>query len=422
MNLTRLLLEALESLNSNKMRSGLTVLGIVIGVAAVIAMLSVGQGAQNSITASINSIGTNLLFVSAGARQAVRAPGAGGGGAAFVVQDIRPLTLEDAQALQDPFQAPSVLAVAPVLQSGDVSASANGQSTTTTVFGVPSDYFGMRNELVAEGASFSDQEVNLHARVVDIGPDLATTLFGQTTGLTGQALRINGQTFTIIGVLQAKGGSAVGSSDNQAIIPITTARDRVIQTPGNRVDMIFVQATSAAAVTEASTEISNILRLRHHVAVGKEDFSVFNQQDLAQTASSVIGVLTIFLGGIAAISLLVGGIGIMNIMLVSVTERTREIGLRKAVGARNRDILLQFLIESLFLSLLVGVLGILLGWLIALVIGQIASASGSTLTPAVNLNSILLATLFSACVGLFFGIYPARRAARLEPVEALRYE
>jgi putative ABC transport system permease protein len=240
--------------------------------------------------------------------------------------------------------------------------------------------------------------------------------------VTGQTLRINGQTFTIIGVLQSKGGTALGSSDNQAIIPITTARDRVIQTPGNRVSMIYVQATSAATVTDASTEISNIMRMRHHVAVGAEDFSIFNQQDLANTASSIIGVLTVFLGGIAAISLLVGGIGIMNIMLVSVTERTREIGLRKAVGARNRDIMVQFLVESLFLSLLGGILGILLGWLIALAIGRIASASGTSLVPAVSLNAILLATLFSAAVGLFFGIYPARRAAGLEPVEALRYE
>ncbi|HTX93181.1 MAG TPA: ABC transporter permease [Anaerolineales bacterium] len=418
MKIRRVLMGTLSVLVGNKLRSGLTILGIVIGVAAVIAMLSVGQGAQNSITSSINSIGTNLLFVSAGASARFR----GGGGETVVIRNIRPLTMEDAQAMLDPYQAPSVLAVAPILQDGGVSAAANGQATTTTIYGVTSNYFSMRNETVAEGSTFSDEQVNLHSRVAVIGPDLATTLFGQTTGLTGQTLRINGQTFTIVGILKSKGGTSFGSSDNQAIIPLTTARDRVIQRPSNYVDMIFVQATNAGTVSDADTQISNIMRMRHHVAVGSEDFSVFNQQDLAQTASSIIGVLTVFLGGIAAISLLVGGIGIMNIMLVSVTERTREIGLRKAVGARNRDILLQFLIESLFLSLLGGVLGILLGWLIALIIGRIASASGSTLTPAVSLNAILLATLFSAAVGLFFGIYPARRAARLEPVEALRYE
>ena len=420
MKIRRVLVGTLTILVGNKLRSGLTILGIVIGVAAVIAMLSVGQGAQNSITSSISSIGTNLLFLSAGS--GARFGGAGGGGT-VIVRNIRPLTMSDAQALMDPYQAPAILAVAPILQGGNISASAtNGQSTTTTIYGVTSDYFSMRAETLSEGAIFSDQEVNIHARVAVIGPDLATTLFGQTTGLAGQTLRINGQTFTIIGVLQSKGGSALGSSDNQAIIPITTARDRVVQRAGNYVDTIYIQATSAATVTDASTEISNIMRMRHHVAVGAEDFSIFNQQDLANTASSIIGVLTVFLGGIAAISLLVGGIGIMNIMLVSVTERTREIGLRKAVGARNRDIMVQFLVESLFLSLLGGVMGILLGWLIALAIGRIASASGTSLIPAVSLNAILLATLFSAAVGLFFGIYPARRAAGLEPVEALRYE
>jgi putative ABC transport system permease protein len=389
----------------------------VIGVAAVIAMLSIGQGAQNSITSSISSIGTNLLFVSAGSRARF-----GGEGGSVQIRNIRQLTMADAQAMMDPFQAPAVQSAVPILQGGNISAAANGQTTTTTIYGVTPNYFSMRNEVVSEGAIFSDQQVNIHARVAVIGSDLATTLFGRTTNLTGQTLRINSQTFTIIGVLKSKGGTSFGSSDNQAIIPLTTARDRVIRRAGNNVDTIYVQATSADTVTDASTQISNIMRMRHHVAVDHEDFSVFNQQDLANTASSIIGVLTIFLGGIAAISLLVGGIGIMNIMLVSVTERTREIGLRKAVGARNRDIMIQFLVESLFLSLLGGVMGIVLGWLIALIIGQVASASGTALTPAVSLNAILLATLFSAAVGLFFGIYPARRASRLEPVEALRYE
>ena len=415
MKITRVFAGTFTSLNANKLRTGLTILGIVIGVAAVIAMLSIGQGAQDSITSSINSIGTNLLFVSSGAQ--TRFFGGGGN----VVRNIRPLTMADAQALMDPNQAPSIQLVAPVLQ-GNTSVSANGQTTNTTVYGVTTAYFSMRNEKVAEGAFFNDQQVNIHSRVVVIGPDLATTLFGRTTGLAGQTIRVNGQTFTITGVLASKGGTSFGSSDNQIIIPITTARDRVIKRTGTNVDTIYVQATSTDAVTEASTQISQILRLRHRVAVGKEDFSVFNQQDLLETASSITGILTVFLGGIAAISLLVGGIGIMNIMLVSVVERTREIGLRKAVGARNRDILAQFLVESLFLSLLGGIIGILLGWSISLLIGQIASASGTALTPAVSLNAVLLATLFSAAVGLFFGIYPARRAARLEPVEALRYE
>jgi putative ABC transport system permease protein len=416
MKIQRVIRETFTSLSANKLRTGLTILGIVIGVAAVIAMLSVGQGAQNSITSSINSIGTNILYISAGARARFSA------GNINSVRNIRQLTMADAQAMTDPFQAPSVKAVAPVIQGGNISASANGQTTTTTVYGVTTGYFSIRNETVSEGSFFNDQQVNTHARVAIIGPDLATTLFGRTTNLTGQEIRINSQTFTILGVLQSKGGSSAGSSDNQVIVPLTTARDRVVRRTGTTVDGIYLQATSAQAVSEASTQVSNIMRLRHHVAVGKEDFSVLSQQDLLTTATSITGILTAFLGGIAAISLLVGGIGIMNIMLVSVVERTREIGLRKALGARNRDIMTQFLAESSFLSLLGGLIGILLGWLISLIIGQIASASGTSLNPAVSLNAVLLATIFSIAVGLFFGIYPARRAARLEPVEALRYE
>ena len=416
MKITRVIRETFTSLSANKLRTGLTVLGIVIGVAAVIAMMSIGQGAQNSITEQINSIGTNILYVSAGSRARFAAGGFN------AVRNIKQLTLADAAAMVNPLQAPSVKAVAPVIQGGNISAAANGQTTTTTVYGVTTSYFSIRNEQVTEGAFFNDQQVNTHARVAVIGPDLATTLFGRTTELTGQTLLINSQTFTIIGVLQSKGGSSELSSDNQAIVPLTTVRDRVVRRAGSTVDGIYLQATSADTVSEASTQISNIMRLRHHVAVGSEDFSVLNQQSLLTTATSITGILTAFLGGIAAISLLVGGIGIMNIMLVSVMERTREIGLRKALGARNRDILNQFLAESSFLSLLGGLIGILLGWLISLLIGQIASASGTALNPAVSLNAVLLATLFSIAVGLFFGIYPARRAARLEPVEALRYE
>jgi putative ABC transport system permease protein len=416
MKIKRVLLEMISSLRSNKLRTGLTMLGIVIGVAAVISMLSIGQGAQNSISASINSIGTNLLFLSAGTRARF-----GGGGGFNAVRNVRSLTMSDAQALMDPYQAPAIQAVAPVLQ-GQISVAANGQTSTTTVYGVTTPYFSIRNETVSEGAIFNDQQVNTHARVAIIGTDLATTLWGQTTGLTGQTILINGQTFAIIGVLKSKGGTAAGSSDNQVIIPLTTARDRVILRTGNRVDSIYVQATSASTVSEASTQISDIMRMRHRVAVGKEDFSVTNQADLLSTASSITGILSAVLGGIAAISLLVGGIGIMNIMLVSVAERTREIGLRKAVGARNRDILTQFLAESAFLSLLGGLLGIVLGWLLSLIIGKVATALGTSLSPAVSLNAILLATLFSIAVGLFFGIYPARRAAGLEPVEALRSE
>jgi putative ABC transport system permease protein len=416
MKITRIIRETFTSLSANKLRTGLTVLGIVIGVAAVIAMMSVGQGAQNSITSQINAIGTNVLYVSAGSRARFAQGGFNG------VRNIKQLTLADALALANPIQAPSINAVAPIIEGGNISAGAKGQTTTTTVYGVTTSYFSIRNQQVTEGAFFNDQQVSTHARVAIIGVDLATTLFGQTTNLTGQTMLINNQTFTIIGILKSAGGTSFGSADNQAIIPLTTARDRVLSRPGTNVEGIYVQATNADSVTEATAQVSDIMRLRHHVAVGKEDFSVLSQASLLTTATSITGILTTFLGGIAGISLLVGGIGIMNIMLVSVIERTREIGLRKALGARNRDIMNQFLAESSFLSLLGGLIGILLGWLISLIIGQIASASGTSLNPAVSLNAVLLATLFSIAVGLFFGIYPARRAAHLEPVEALRYE
>jgi putative ABC transport system permease protein len=223
--------------------------------------------------------------------------------------------------------------------------------------------------------------------------------------------------------LETKGGGAFGSEDDQVIIPFTTAQARLIRrSTSDRVDIIFVQALDGDVVTQASDEIAQILRTRHRTPVGADDFTVFTQQDLLTTFESITGILTVFLGGIAGISLLVGGIGIMNIMLVSVTERTREIGLRKALGARKRDILTQFLTESSLLSLIGGLIGIGLGWLISFMVGRIAEASGTAFTPIVGIDAVLLATIFSAAVGLFFGIYPANRAAGLEPVEALRYE
>jgi putative ABC transport system permease protein len=409
MTLIQAFLEALESLSGNKLRSGLTVLGIVIGVAAVIAMLAVGEGAQASITGSISGIGTNLLFVFRGD------PGDN-------IRNPKPLTLGDAAALGDQFAAPSVEAVAPALQ-GNAVASFGGEQTTPQLLGVTPEYFQVRNYNITEGEFITEEHMLGRASVVLLGPEVAKTLFGHADGVTGETIRIEGQPFRVIGVLESKGGGAFGSEDNQVIIPFTTAQARLIRrSTSDRVDIIFVQAVSGDVVTQASEEIATILRTRHRTPVGADDFTIFTQQDLLSTFQSITGILTIFLGGIAGISLLVGGIGIMNIMLVSVTERTREIGLRKALGARRRDILVQFLTESSLLSLIGGIIGIIFGWLIAFAVGKIAEANNTAFTPLVGLNAIALATLFSAAVGLFFGIYPANRAAGLEPVEALRYE
>lgn len=420
MNFSQALLEAIESLSGNKLRSGLTVLGIVIGVAAVIAMLAVGNGAQASITGSISSIGTNLLFVFSGGPD--QGPGGGPGGVQRSGNNIRPLTLADAEALSDPLAAPSLAAVASALQ-GNGTITYGGEKSSTSINGVTPTYYAVRNLELSEGEFINEEHLLGNMSVAVLGPETADTLFGRHDGVVGETIRIEGQPFRVIGVLVAKGGGAFGSEDAGVYVPFTTAQARLIKRESrDQVDIIFAQAASAEAVPTAVEEISAVLRQRHRTVVGADDFSVLTQQDFLSTFSAITNVLTVFLGGIAGISLLVGGIGIMNIMLVSVSERTREIGLRKALGARKRDILLQFLTESSLLSFLGGVIGIIFGWLIAFVIGKIAAASGTDFTPIVGSNAIILSTSFSAAIGLFFGIYPASRAANLEPVEALRHE
>jgi putative ABC transport system permease protein len=401
-------IEASESLLANKMRSGLTVLGIIIGVAAVIAVLAIGNGTQESILGEIQGVGTNLLFVTSGGSEDVSNP--------------KPLTLSDADALADQFSAPSIDGVAPVL-TGRVEVTLSGENKSTSLVGVTPDYASVRNVVLSEGEFISDTELSGRSAVVLLGTEVAEELFGRKSGLVGEKVRIEGQPFRVIGVLEEKGGSAMGSEDDQILVPMTTAQTRLLHriTP-NEVDIIYVQAVDADAVPQASLEISQILSARHRTMIGEEDFSILTQQDFLDLASTITGVLTIFLGGIAAISLLVGGIGIMNIMMVSVVERTREIGLRKALGARRIDILGQFLIESSLLSLMGGIIGILLGWALSLIVEMIAAGSGTPIVPVISLDSVLLAVFFSAAIGIFFGIYPANRASTLEPVEALRYE
>ena len=408
MNIGQAIREALESVSTNKLRAALTILGIVIGVAAVIAMLAVGAGAQDTILGSISGIGTNLLFVFQGNLQ----------------QDVRneqPITMADVTALRDELQAPHIQDVAPVV-NGVVSASYSGETTSPELFGVTPEFELVRNYSLIEGSFITDDNVNGLASVALLGPEVADKLFGRRELITGETIRIEGQPFRVIGILAPKGGGSFGSQDNVILVPITTARVRLLDRERDHIDVAYIQAINAESVPIASEEISQILRIRHRTKLGEDDFTVFTQEDILSVAGTITNVLTIFLGGIAAISLLVGGIGIMNIMLVSVTERTKEIGLRKAVGATKSDILIQFLTESSLLSLIGGIIGIIFGWLISFAVGRIAAASGTPFYPSVSLSAILLATIFSTAVGLFFGIYPANRAANLQPVEALRYE
>jgi putative ABC transport system permease protein len=409
MNLLQALTEALGSLTSNKLRSSLTILGIVIGVAAVVAMMAIGRGAQNAITNSINGIGTNLIYVMSGS-------------STQKVRNVQPLTLTDVTALQNKEASPDILAVAPVV-SARFTVNAGSQTENVSISGVTPQNETIGNDTMSEGSYITQDQYDRRSAVAVIGPTTAQTLFSATSGIVGQSVRINGTPFQVVGVLASKGGSGLGNQDDRVLIPLTTAQARLIKrNPANRVDQILVQATSADTVNAAQDEIGSVLRIMHHTKPDQDDFTLLAQSTIVSAAASITGILTVFLGGIAGISLLVGGIGIMNIMLVSVTERTREIGLRKAMGARKRDILVQFLTESILLSLLGGVLGIGLAWGISSAVGAIAAASGTALTPQIGIDAILLATLFSTGVGLLFGLYPSNRAASLQPVEALRYE
>jgi putative ABC transport system permease protein len=413
MRLSQNLFEALQSLNANKLRSMLTILGIVIGVAAVIAMLSIGRGAQASIASQIESFGTNLVYVYPGSTNQ--------GGVRSAQGSAATLTLDDAKALAS---LPDVAAVAPEMNSF-VQVAYLSQNTNTRLMGVTPAYQDVASMTIADGSFISDANQSARSLVAVLGSSVAETLFGNTTGVVGQTVRLNGQPFRVIGVLTSKGGTGFFNQDDIVIVPLSTAQTRLVG--GGRfrgssvIGQINVKASTAKAVPQVVTAVTELMRQRHQTVAGADDFTVTSQQATLDAATQVTDTLTIFLGGIAGISLAVGGIGIMNIMLTTVTERTREIGLRKAIGARRRDILLQFLVESMVLSLLGGIIGVMLGWTIARLVGQV-QLGGSTITPVVGLDSVLLATLFSIAVGLFFGIYPATRAARLQPVEALRYE
>ncbi|MDE3126443.1 MAG: ABC transporter permease [Gemmatimonadota bacterium] len=415
MKASRLVTIAGKSILKNKMRTLLTMLGIIIGVGAVIALLSVGQGAGNAITQQIQGIGSNLVFVFPGQASASGIRMASGSAAT--------LTLADAYALSDSTCCSAIAGVAPVYQRS-AQVTGGGNNTNTNITGTTPSYERVRNWRVARGRFFDQRDLDAAARVVVIGKATGKTLFGNQDPI-GQTIKINRIPFKIIGVMQEKGGASFfgGGQDDVIFMPITTAQQRLFGTSAQtaqgapRVTTVFVSATDEKQMDKAMAQITQVLRQRHKIIYQQDDFTVLSQKDILGALNQITDVLTIFLASIAAISLLVGGIGIMNIMLVSVTERTREIGIRKAIGARRKDILLQFLIEAITLSVTGGVIGILFGSSIGLVV----NATGVIQT-VVAPSSVALAVGFSVAVGLFFGLYPAARAASLHPIDALRYE
>jgi putative ABC transport system permease protein len=386
---------ALSRLRTARVRAALTMLGVVIGVASVVALVSVGQGTTSQITSRLSGLGTNLLTISATGRN----------GASTT------LTLDDADAIG---QIPTIAAVAPEAQTSAVVA-AGRTTTSTTIVGTSAAYASVRAYDVWQGTFLTDTAVASSLRVAVLGATVADALSLDATAI-GTQVSIGGLPFEVIGILQPKGGSGFQDPDNQVLVPIGTVQKYFVGS--NQVRTIGVSVASADAIQSARDSITELLRVRHGIsATATDDFSIFDQAQLLDAATSISGTLTLLLGGIASISLLVGGIGIMNIMLVSVRERTREIGIRKALGAKARDILSQFLIEALTLSLIGGLIGITIGLAVSALIGRVAGW-GFSIDP----GTMAIATLFSLVVGVVFGVWPARQAARLDPIAALRYE
>ncbi len=411
-----LLQETYAAVTVNKVRSGLTMLGIVIGIASVIALVGIGQGSQSAIQSSIQSLGSNLLIVMPGASRSFGSTVSAGRGSA------QTLTPDDATAIGSTVS--NVAAVAPSV-SGRYQVVYKGTNTNTSVVGTVSAYLSARNVQVAQGSFVGDADVAAANRIAVIGPTVLQDLFGDPTAnasatpdmAIGQSILIKGQQFTIVGATAPKGGSGFTNPDDVIYVPLTTAQHFLLGS-GAYVTEVDVEAATQGAMTQVQSDVTNLLLTRHNISDPTlADFNVLNQQDIVSAASSVTGTFTTLLAAIAAISLLVGGIGIMNMMLTTVTERTREIGLRKAIGAKSKDITLQFLAESVALTFTGGAIGIALGWLAASLVSYFTGIAAS-----ISLSSVLLAFGVSAGIGIIFGYYPARRAAGLSPIEALRYE
>jgi putative ABC transport system permease protein len=405
MRITDFVQETFTALSANKMRSGLTILGIVIGIGSVIAMVSIGQGASGQIQSSIEGLGSNLLTVLPGVVQPGRGIVSSGRGAAQTLKN------EDIEALK---QIAGVAYVSPELQRRFQIIAPNGNNTNSTVIGVYPEYQWVRNVSPEVGSFINENQLRSMARVAVLGPMVAKDLFADSDPI-GKTIRINKVNFKVVGVLAPKGSAGFFNPDDTVFVPLTTMQK--ILAGVDYLSQIAISVENKDLMSQVQESAASVLAQKHRVDPQNPDFSIISQADIIGTLTQVTNTFTIFLAAIAGISLLVGGIGIMNMMLTTVTERTREIGLRKAVGAKKKDISMQFLTEAVMLTFLGGIIGIMLGWILATLVSQFAG-----IATQVSLQAVLLAFGVSAAIGIIFGYYPARRAASLNPIEALRYE